>query len=210
MSIWAVRTLEPIVTTSSPVLSDEATPSAPAQQEKVVERKKKKAVGKKVKQKVKSSEEEDLSQEQDSLNNREVVQSLIEESVLSYIIERMCQKNDIERFDESFTAFLEVEASRDLKEAHAEVEKAQAEADALKVGLKTNSSEVEHLQKELREECEEMVKLRAKLTLEKEERRKAQEEVNAAMEMALQDFKSSKDMEDIKIDFTEESFLEGF
>ncbi|EHA8587672.1 hypothetical protein COCNU_scaffold002951G000010 [Cocos nucifera] len=55
-----------------------------------------------------------------------------------------------------------------------------------------------------------MAKLRAKLALEKEERRKAQEEVNAAMKRAVQDFKSSKDMEDIIIDFTQESFLEGF
>ncbi|KAG1338526.1 hypothetical protein COCNU_04G008320 [Cocos nucifera] len=54
---------------------------------------------------------------------------------------------------------------------------------------------------ELREEHGEMAKLRAELVLEKEEKRKAQEEVSTAMERAVQNFKSSKDMEDIKIDF---------
>ena len=93
------------------------------------------------------------------------------------------------------------EAFRALKEACAEAEKAHAKVNAMKVALKTHSSEVKHLRKELREDREEMVKLRAKLPLEKEERRKAQEEVNAAMERVVQDFKSSKDMEDIKIDF---------
>ncbi|EHA8589530.1 hypothetical protein COCNU_scaffold010566G000010 [Cocos nucifera] len=105
---------------------------------------------------------------------------LMEGSILSHIIERMRQKDDIERFDESFTAFLEL---GHYLFAHSE---------------------------ELREEHKEMVKLRAKLALEKEEKRKAHEEVNAAMERAMQDFKSSKDMEDIKIDFAQKSFLEGF
>ncbi|KAG1342250.1 hypothetical protein COCNU_05G004790 [Cocos nucifera] len=150
----------------------------------------------------------------------------MEEGVLPNIIERMCQKDDVDRFDESFTAFLELghylfthseaanqrqtEASRALEEARIEVEKAQAKVDALKVASKIHSSKVERLWKELREQRKKMAKLRTELPLKKEERRKAQEEVNAAIERAVQDFKSSKDMEDIKIDFTQDSFLEGF
>ncbi|EHA8588770.1 hypothetical protein COCNU_scaffold006580G000010 [Cocos nucifera] len=100
-----------------------------------------------------------------------------------------CQKDDVERFNESFATFLEfgyylfarsevasqrrAEASKVLEEAHAEVEKAQAKADILKVASETHSSEVEYLQKELREEHEKMAKLRAELALEKEEERKA-------------------------------------
>ncbi|EHA8586233.1 hypothetical protein COCNU_scaffold000110G000110 [Cocos nucifera] len=131
MSIQAIPALEPIVTTSILVLSDVAAPSAPVQQEKVMEKRKKKAVGKKVRRKIKSSEGEDLSQEQGSLDYREIVQVLMERSILPHIVERMRQKDDIQRFDESFTAFLE---------------------------------------KELREEREEMAKLRAELALEKEEK----------------------------------------
>ncbi|EHA8588125.1 hypothetical protein COCNU_scaffold004146G000010 [Cocos nucifera] len=137
----------------------------------------------------------------------------------------MHQKDDVERFNESFTAFLKLryylfahsevasqnqaEASRALKEARTEIEKARAEANILKVTSKIHSSEVKRLQNELREEHCEMAKLRAKLALEKE-KRKTQEEVSTAMERAMQNFKSSKDMEDIKIDFAQEAFLEGF
>ncbi|EHA8586720.1 hypothetical protein COCNU_scaffold000795G000010 [Cocos nucifera] len=102
------------------------------------------------------------------------------------------------------------EASRDLKESHAEAEKARAKADVLKVASEIHSFEVECHQNELREERGEMAKLRAELVLKKEEKRKAQEEVSAAMERAVQNFKSSKDMVDIKIDFAQEAFLEGF
>ena len=44
-----------------------------------------------------------------------------------------------------------------------------------------------------------MAKLRAELALEKAEKRKAQEKVNTAIERVVQDFKSSKNMKDIKI-----------
>ncbi|EHA8586187.1 hypothetical protein COCNU_scaffold000005G000010 [Cocos nucifera] len=173
-----------------------------------MERKKKKAVSKKVGRKVKSSEGEDLSQEQGSLDDREVIQALMEESILPHIVERMHQKDDIESWHTANYPFAHsemanqrwAEASRALEEAYAEAEKAQAKVDALKVASKTHSSVVKCL-KELREESKEMAKLRAELALEKEERRKAQEEVSAIMGRAVQDFKSSKDMEDIKIDF---------
>ncbi|EHA8587498.1 hypothetical protein COCNU_scaffold002442G000010 [Cocos nucifera] len=94
----------------------------------------------------------------------------------------MSQKDDVERFDELFAAFLEL---GHYPFAHFEAN-------------------------ELREEHCEMAKLRAELALEKKEKRKAQEEVSAAMERAVQNFKSSKDIEDIKIDFALKAFLEGF
>ncbi|EHA8588942.1 hypothetical protein COCNU_scaffold007383G000020 [Cocos nucifera] len=141
----------------------------------------------------------------------------MEESVLPHIVERMHQKDDVERFDESFAAFLEsgyyffvyseatsqnwAEAFRALKEARIEGKKARAEADVLNVASEIHSSEVEYLQNELREEHGEVAKLRAELALEKEEKRKPQEEVSATLERAMQNFKSSKDMEDIKVDF---------
>ena len=65
------------------------------------------------------------------------------------------------------------EASKALEEACAKAEKAQAEADVLKVTSETHLYEVVRLWKESREEHEEMAKLRAKLALEKEEKRKA-------------------------------------
>ncbi|EHA8586915.1 hypothetical protein COCNU_scaffold001165G000010 [Cocos nucifera] len=102
------------------------------------------------------------------------------------------------------------EASRALEEARTEANKAWAKVDILKVASKTHSSKVEHLQNKLREKHGKMMKLRAELDLKKKEKRKAQEEVSAAMERAMQNIKSSKDLEDIKIDFAEEAFLEGF
>ena len=42
------------------------------------------------------------------MDDQEVVQALMEGSFLPYIIERMRQKDNVERFDESFAAFLEV------------------------------------------------------------------------------------------------------
>ncbi|EHA8586428.1 hypothetical protein COCNU_scaffold000359G000010 [Cocos nucifera] len=63
--------LELVVITPSLVLSEEASPFAPVQQEEI-ERKKNKAIGKKVRRKAKSSEGEDLSHEQGSLDDREL------------------------------------------------------------------------------------------------------------------------------------------
>ncbi|EHA8589877.1 hypothetical protein COCNU_scaffold013027G000010 [Cocos nucifera] len=89
MLIRAVPTLEPIITMPSPILSNKAIPSAPVQQEEVMERRKKKAVGKKL--------GHYLFAHSEATNQRWA------------------------------------EASRALEEAHGEAEKAQAEADALKV-----------------------------------------------------------------------------
>ncbi|EHA8588603.1 hypothetical protein COCNU_scaffold005955G000020 [Cocos nucifera] len=154
-------TLESIAIVLSPALSDEAVPLAPVWQEGAVEKKKKRVVSKKVGRKAKSFAGGDLGQEQDSLDDREVIQALMEGSILPQIVERMHQKDDVERFDESFAAFLELghylfahskvasknwaKASRALEEARIEAEKARAKADFLKVTSKIHSSEVERL-----------------------------------------------------------------
>ena len=87
--IRSVPTLEPAIIALSPALSDEAVPPAPVQQEGVMERKKKKAIGKKVGRKAKNSEGKDLSQEQGSLDDREIIHLLMEGSILPHIVERL-------------------------------------------------------------------------------------------------------------------------
>ncbi|EHA8586901.1 hypothetical protein COCNU_scaffold001137G000010 [Cocos nucifera] len=98
----------------------------------------------------------------------------------------MIQMENAERFDESFATYLEVEAFKALQEARAEIEKVLTEVDYLKKALEVA------------------------LTLMEEKRKKIEEEVGAEKERAIEAFKSSKAMEDIKIAFTREAFLEGF
>ncbi|KAG1367014.1 hypothetical protein COCNU_13G008040 [Cocos nucifera] len=183
-----------------------------------MEKRKKRAVGKKVGRRVESSESGGPNQEQASLDDREVVQSLMKESILLYIATKMLRKGDVERFDESFATYLEhghylfahsevaskrwAKASKALEEARAEVEKAQAKVKSMRVALEIQSTEVEHLREELRAEHEEMMNLRTVLAQEEEEKRKAQEGVDAVVQRAVESFKSSRDMEDIKIAFT--------
>ncbi|KAG1327679.1 hypothetical protein COCNU_01G016130 [Cocos nucifera] len=138
----------------------------------------------------------------------------------------MVRTKDAERFDESFVAYLEVghylfahwkladlhqvEASKALQEAQVETERVQSEVDHLKVALEIQTIEVECLREALWKEEEAFVGLRTALTLSKEKKRKAEEEVNTKRERAVEVFKSSKVMEDIKIAFAQEAFLEGF
>ncbi|EHA8588286.1 hypothetical protein COCNU_scaffold004624G000020 [Cocos nucifera] len=73
-------------------LPDEAAPSTSLEQEEVAKKRKKKeknTIIKKVKRKVGSSDDESSSQEQDSLDDREVIQSLIRDSILPYITDKM-------------------------------------------------------------------------------------------------------------------------
>ncbi|KAG1330502.1 hypothetical protein COCNU_02G004700 [Cocos nucifera] len=100
-------------------------------------------------------------------------------------------------------------ASKALEEARAEVEKARAKVESMRVALKIQSIEVERLRKELRAECEKTMNLRTALAQE-EEKRKAQEGIGTAVERAIESFKSSRDMEDTKIAFAQEAFIEGF
>ncbi|EHA8588342.1 hypothetical protein COCNU_scaffold004798G000010 [Cocos nucifera] len=67
------------------------------------------------------------------------------------------------------------------------------------------------LQEESSQKVEEVsMGLRAALTLSKDKRKKAEEEVSIERERAVEAFKSSRAMEDIKIAFAQEAFLEGF
>ncbi|KAG1362685.1 hypothetical protein COCNU_10G009040 [Cocos nucifera] len=212
-----------IVPSSTPF--EEVAPSAPLQLEEATGKRKKRAVGKKVGRRVGSSESGGPDQEQASLDDWEVVQSLMKGSILPHIVAKIPWKGDVERFDESFAAYLELghylffhseavgqrwaEASKALEEARAEVEKARAEVESMRMVLEIQSAEVERLQKELRVEREETTNLRTALAQEEEEKRKAQEGVGVAVEQAVESFKSSRDMEDIKIAFAQEAFIKG-
>ena len=104
----------------------------------------------------------------------------------------------------------QTKASKALQEARAETERVLAEADCLKVALKIQAAEVGHLQEALRRVEEALARLKVALTLSEDKRKKVEEEVNTESEKAIEAFKSSKAMEDIKIAFAQEAFLEGF
>ncbi|EHA8590195.1 hypothetical protein COCNU_scaffold016072G000010 [Cocos nucifera] len=149
--IQAMPTSELATTVPSLTLSKEVTPSTPLQLEEATGKRKKRAIGKKVGRRVGSSKSGGPNQEQASLDDREVVQSLMKGSILPHIAVKMLWKGDIKRFDESFAAYLElghylfahsevasqrwVEALKALEEAHVEVEKAQAEVESIRVPI---------------------------------------------------------------------------
>ena len=55
-----------------------------------------------------------------------------------------------------------------------------------------------------------MVGLKVALTLAEEKKKQIEEEVGVERKQAVEAFKSSKDMKEIKIAFAREAFLEGF
>ena len=57
---------------------------------------------------VESLSGEGFDQERASLDDREVVQSLMKGSILPHIVEKMVRMKDAMRFDESFAAYLKV------------------------------------------------------------------------------------------------------
>ncbi|EHA8587441.1 hypothetical protein COCNU_scaffold002240G000010 [Cocos nucifera] len=195
-------TPKPATTIPSPTISKEVAPSTFLQLEEAIEKKKKRTI------------------------NKKVVQSLMKESIFLHIMAKMLQRGDVERFDKSYAAYLELghylfahseavdqkqaEASKALKEARAEAKMARAKVESIRVALKIQSTKVEHLREEWRVEREKTMKLRIALAQEREEKGKAQEGVDAAVEEAIESFKSSRDMEDIKIAFAQEAFIEGF
>ncbi|EHA8587216.1 hypothetical protein COCNU_scaffold001584G000010 [Cocos nucifera] len=102
---------EPIMVASSQTMPDEATPPMPPMQGEVMEKNKRKdknTIAKRVKRKVGCSSGESSDQGKDSLDDQEVVQSLMEGSILLHIIDKMIQMENVERFDKSFAAYLEL------------------------------------------------------------------------------------------------------
>ncbi|EHA8587096.1 hypothetical protein COCNU_scaffold001426G000030 [Cocos nucifera] len=103
-----------------------------------------------------------------------------------------------------------VKISKVLKEAQAEAERVWAEVDRLKVASEIQVVEVERLQEALQREEEASASLKVALALSEDKRKKAKEEIDIEKERAVEVFKSSSAMEDIKIAFTKETFLEEF
>ncbi|EHA8590240.1 hypothetical protein COCNU_scaffold016295G000040 [Cocos nucifera] len=90
---------------------DAVAPSASLEWREVIEKRKKKeknAIAKTVKRKVGCNGGESSGQEQDFLDVQKVIQSLTKESILPHIVDMIVQKEDTERFDESFTVYLEL------------------------------------------------------------------------------------------------------
>ena len=71
----------------------------------------------------------------------------------------------------------------------------------MKVALEVQSTEVEHLRELLQKEEQVAVRLKAALTLAEEKKKKLEEEVDDEREQAVEAFRSSKAIEDIKIAF---------
>ncbi|EHA8588132.1 hypothetical protein COCNU_scaffold004188G000020 [Cocos nucifera] len=95
----------------SPTMPNETTPPVPPEQGEVMEKKKRKdndAIAKRVRRKVKRFSGESSDRGQDSLDDQKVIQSLMEGSILPHIIDKMIQTKNVERFDESFTTYLEL------------------------------------------------------------------------------------------------------
>ncbi|EHA8586650.1 hypothetical protein COCNU_scaffold000674G000020 [Cocos nucifera] len=152
--------------------------------------------------KVGCSSSESSGQVQDSLDDRKVVHSLMWGSLLPHIIDTMVWKEDAERFDESFAAYLE--------EAQAEAKRFWAEVDHLKAASEIQAVEVEHLWEALQREEEASTGLKVALDLSEDKRKKAKEEIGTEKEHAIEAFMSFIAMEDIKIAFAKEAFLEEF
>ncbi|EHA8587254.1 hypothetical protein COCNU_scaffold001711G000010 [Cocos nucifera] len=99
MPIQAASILETITVVLTLTLPDDASAPAPPEQGEVVEKRRKRernTIAKKVKRKVGCSGSESSSQEQDFLDDREIVHSLMEGSVLPHIIDKMVQIENVE------------------------------------------------------------------------------------------------------------------
>ncbi|EHA8588320.1 hypothetical protein COCNU_scaffold004753G000020 [Cocos nucifera] len=141
MPIQTVPIPESDVAAPTSILSQEDAATMLPKQCKVVEKKKKKkdVVRKKTRREAENSSGEGSNQERASLDDQEVIQSLMKGSILLYIIEKMVGMEDAVRFDESFAAYLELghylfnhlkaidllqaEASKALQEVQAEVKR---------------------------------------------------------------------------------------
>ncbi|EHA8588226.1 hypothetical protein COCNU_scaffold004461G000020 [Cocos nucifera] len=106
VQIQTIPLLDMTTVAPSTTLPDEVIAPMPSEQEEVAE-KKKKAVNKKVSRKVGRSGGENFGQGQASLDDWEVVHSLIEGSILPHIIDKIVWIENAERFDDSFATYLE-------------------------------------------------------------------------------------------------------
>ncbi|EHA8586441.1 hypothetical protein COCNU_scaffold000388G000020 [Cocos nucifera] len=96
------------VASPSLTLPIEVTAPVPPEHGEVAEKKKKKAISKKLRRKVGHSSGENSGQKQASLDDQEVIHSLMKSSILPYIIDKMIQMENVERFDKSFIAYLKL------------------------------------------------------------------------------------------------------
>ncbi|EHA8589184.1 hypothetical protein COCNU_scaffold008409G000010 [Cocos nucifera] len=108
MPIQAAPVLEADVAALIPTLLQADAASAPSEQCEVVKKgkKKKDAIKNRIRRMVENSNGEGFDQEQASLDDQEVIQSLMKGSILPHIVDKMIRKEDAERFDEFFTIFL--------------------------------------------------------------------------------------------------------
>ncbi|EHA8587313.1 hypothetical protein COCNU_scaffold001859G000010 [Cocos nucifera] len=94
---------------SSLTLPNEDAILAPLDQDEVTKKKeKKKVVRKKTRRTIENLGGEGFGQEQASLDDQMVVQTLMTGNVLPHIIDKMVQIEDVERFDEFFAAYFEL------------------------------------------------------------------------------------------------------
>ncbi|KAG1370910.1 hypothetical protein COCNU_16G000040 [Cocos nucifera] len=198
MPIQATPTPKTTAIVLSLTLPNKDAIPAPLDQGEVIEKKKekKKVIRKKTRRMIGNSGGEGFDQDQASLDDRKVIQTLMRDNILPHIIDKMVQMEDVERFNESFTAYLEITIFPEL--IHMK--------DALsKFWLNfflTHGGAMERR--------ESFCGLRAALTLSKDKKRKVEEKIDAKREQAIEVFKSFKVMEDTKIASTQEAFLEGF
>ncbi|KAG1338010.1 hypothetical protein COCNU_04G003160 [Cocos nucifera] len=76
--------------------------------EVIEKKKKKKVITKRTRRMIENSSGEGSGQEQASLDDRKIVQSLMRGSILPHIVDKMVRTENVVRFNESFTAFLEL------------------------------------------------------------------------------------------------------
>ncbi|EHA8588136.1 hypothetical protein COCNU_scaffold004199G000020 [Cocos nucifera] len=94
-----------------------------------------------------------------------------------------------------------IEVSKAIKKAKTiqeEVKNARAEIECLR---KAHSIEIGHLQEVLKKEESASAGLKTTLALEEEKRKKAKVEISVEGDRAIKSFRSSKEMEDIKVAF---------
>ncbi|EHA8590250.1 hypothetical protein COCNU_scaffold016396G000010 [Cocos nucifera] len=151
MPIQPMPAPKPSTTVPTLTPSEEVAPSAPLQLEEAIEKKKKRAISKKVGRRVGSSESGGPDQEQASLDDQKVIQSLMKVSILLYIAVKMLRRGDVERFNESFAAYLENALNNLGHDSPLPVDADPLPRGVLiKLLIRSLKMEIHHLKKELR------------------------------------------------------------